>query len=146
MKSNKTKKTTEKSEDLILQDFFIKFHQRFVSCLRKEAENLQLTISQLEILRFIVGKQDQTMKDIASHLKITAPSATSIIDNLYDKKLIRRKIDPRDRRGVLIYPTKKTLNLFLLFKNIKTGVLYEILSPLTSEDKKQLTAILKKLI
>ncbi len=139
-------KKREKKEDSEIQDIFMKFHQKFIICLRKEADNLNFTISQLDIMRFIVDKKNPTMKDIASHLSITAPSATSMVENLYDKKLVNRKSDPKDRRGVRISPTQKTMKLFSLFKDIKAGVAGELFAPLTSEDKKQLAIILKKII
>ena len=145
MKIVKNKKPSN-IESKELQDVFMRFHHKFVTYLRKEAENLHFTISQLDILRFVVEKKNPTMKNIVTHLDITAPSATSIIENLYEKKLVNREIDTKDRRGVRIYPTEKTLKLFSKFKDIKAGVVNEILLPLTLEDKKQLTNILKKII
>jgi DNA-binding MarR family transcriptional regulator len=146
MELAKNMKKIQKKGDTEIQDVFMKFHQKFITCLRKEAENLNFTISQLDILRFIVEKKNPTMKDIASHLNITAPSATSMIENLYDRKLVNRKSDPKDRRGVRISPTQKTLKLFSMFKDIKAGVIGELFSSLTSEDKIQLTVILKKIV
>jgi len=128
----------EKKEDAEIKDVFMKFHQKFITCLRKEADNLNFTISQLDILKFIVDKKSPTMKDIASHLNITAPSATSMIENLYDKKMVNRENDPNDRRGVRISPAQTTLKLFASFKDIKAGVVDELFLPLTAEDKKQL--------
>ena len=143
---NKNNKNTEKKEDIEIKDVFMKFHQKFITCLRKEADNLNFTISQLDILKFIVDKKNPTMKDITGHLNITAPSATSMIENLYDKKMVNRESDPGDRRGVRISPTKATLKLFSSFKDVKESVVGELFLPLTLEDKKQLTVILKKII
>jgi DNA-binding MarR family transcriptional regulator len=146
MKPTKNNNMTQNEEDIELHDAFMQFHQKFVACLRKEAEDAKFSMSQLEILRFVMLKENPTMKDIAVHLNITAPSATSLIEHLFNKKLVTRKMDPKDRRGIRICPTKKALKLFSVFKDIKAGIFAKILLPLTRNDKKQLATILKKLI
>ncbi|MEI6042456.1 MAG: MarR family transcriptional regulator [bacterium] len=143
--NNKKKAVTKVVMENELQDAFMKFHKKFVIGLRKEADNLHFTISQLEILRFVIENKNPTMKSIASHLDVTAPSATSLIETLYEKKLVNRKSDPKDRRGILISATPKTIKLFSMFKDIKVGIIREMLVPLTEEEKKQLTVILNKI-
>ncbi len=127
-----------------LEDTFMLFHQKLVTALRTEAESLGFTISQLEVLRFVVSEKHPTMKDIATHLHITAPSATAIVEHLYERKLVTRKTDPKDRRGIRIHPTQKTLKLFSKFSAKKVDVLAKMFRPLSTTDREQLTIILTK--
>ncbi len=129
-----------------LEDLFMTLHQRLLAALRAEAEKAGFTISQLEVLRFIVAQKHPTMKDIAEHLHITAPSATALVDHLYARKLVTRKTDPKDRRGVRISPTPKTTKLFSTFKGIKANVVSELFSPLGTADRTELIKIIKKLL
>jgi DNA-binding MarR family transcriptional regulator len=130
---------------MTLEDAFMALHQKMAAALRKEARNLEYTLSQLEVLNFVVEKKNPTMKDIAAHMRITAPSATTLVEYLYAQKLVVRKPDPHDRRGVRIFPTSKTLHLFSKFKKVKTTAFKEILRPLSAADRNELTAIFNKL-
>jgi len=130
----------------VLEDVFMALHQKVGTSLRQEAKSLDYTISQLEVLRFVIAEQHPTMKDIATHLHITAPSATSLIEHLCDHKLVTRKTDLLDRREVRVHPTSKTVRLFSKFKNLKNTVFSELLRPLSTTDREHLTTILSKLI
>ncbi|MDD4989124.1 MAG: MarR family transcriptional regulator [Candidatus Pacebacteria bacterium] len=129
-----------------LQDVFIAFHQKLIIAFRRKMEAMHFTFSQIETLRFIFEKKNPTMKNIADYLSISAPSATSMIESLANKKLITRKVDSKDRRTVRIVITPKASKLFTLFRGIKTKMFAEMLKNLNDNDKKQLTAILKKLV
>jgi DNA-binding MarR family transcriptional regulator len=129
-----------------LPDIFMQLHQKVGCALRKESKHLPFTISQLEALRFLVEHPDSTMKDIAAQLTITAPSATAMIEQLAEKKLIRRTFDPDDRRTVRVMATAKATKLFDSFKETKIQIFREILRNISDQDRKQLTAILQKLI
>ena len=139
-------KNNSKMNDLELQDIFFMFHQKLIISFRKKMEDLKFTLPQMEALRFVLEKENPTMKDIATYLQISAPSATSMIEHLSDKKLITRRMNSKDRRTIHIFPTPKASKLFLLFKEVKGKMLSDMLKNLNDDDKKQLTIILKKLI
>ena len=136
--------TPESPNELL--EVFVRFHQKWIIALRKEAKNLPLTIPQIETLRFVIENEDSTMKDVAKHLYITAPSATAMIEHLFAKKLARRILDPADRRAVHIVPTPKAIELFSSLKKFKAKVFNDMLKGLSTEDKKILTKILTKII
>ncbi len=129
-----------------LEDAFVAFHQKLVVAFRKKMEAMNFTFSQVETLRFIFEKKNPTMKDIANYLSISAPSATSMIESLSNKKLITRKVDPKDRRTVRIVTTSKVPKLFSVFKKMKNQMFQNMLKSLSSDDKKHLANILRKLI
>lgn len=70
---------------------------------------------------------------------------TVVIDNLAKDNLVTRYIDPKDRRVSLISITKKGRNLIseIFPKHLEN--VNEIFSALTSEEKKNLISLLKKL-
>lgn len=70
---------------------------------------------------------------------------TVVIDNLVKEKLVMRCIDPKDRRVNLISITEKGRNLIseIFPKHLEN--INEIFSILTSEEKKNLICLLKKL-
>ena len=145
----KSPKNKEKTViDSELQDLFITLHQKLIVAFRKKMEDLEFTIPQMETLRFIFENKEEgpTMKDIAEYLSISAPSATSMIEQLAKKKLVIRKIDVGDRRTVRILSTPKALQIFSIFREIKAYMFGDMLRKLRGDDKKQLTNILKKLI
>ena len=100
---------------------------------------------QAETLFFIASKQKSQMKEIAEHLYITPPSATSMINKLEKNNLIRRTKDSKDRRSVYIELTS-TGKKFIkkLNKEIESHMTM-MLSPLNEEDKKNLINIYSKL-
>jgi DNA-binding MarR family transcriptional regulator len=76
-------------------------HEKIVQKNNKNASFLQLIT-----LRFIEYKKP-TMKEVADYLTITAPSATSLINNLAKDELIKREEEKGDRRIVRIVITPK---------------------------------------
>lgn len=100
---------------------------------------------QAETLFFIANKQRSQMKDIAEHLYITPPSATSMINKLEKSNLIKRTTDPKDRRSVYIELTSTGKKFIKKFNKEIESHLTKILSPLNEEDKKTLINIHSKL-
>jgi DNA-binding MarR family transcriptional regulator len=145
MKSSSTVKNETITTCAELQDIFMKFHKKISVALRREAKDVALTIPQLEALRFVIEQKGSTMNDVAKHLGVTAPSATVMIEHLYDKKLIGRRINPSDRRTIHVFPTLKATKLFSSFMKIKIRVLNTMFANLNNEDRKKLVVILKKI-
>ena len=61
--------------------------------------DIELTIPQLRTL-VLLRSEDQRMTQIAEYLGTSFPSATSMIDRLFDKALVERLADDNDRRVV----------------------------------------------
>ena len=146
MKSSDNKKGLEIKEDMELQDIFVAFHQKLVISFRKKLEDMKFTFPQLETLRFIREKKNPTMKDIADYLSISAPSATSMVEYLSKKGLLKRKIDSKDRRTVRVVTTSNAFKLLDSFNKIKSLMFRDMFKNLNEGDKKKLAGIFKKLI
>ena len=61
--------------------------------------DIELTIPQLRTL-VLLRSEDRRMTQIADYLGTSLPSATSMIDRLFDKGLVERMADEHDRRVV----------------------------------------------
>lgn len=99
-----------------------------------------------ETLFYIAENKNCQMKDIASFLKITPPSATSMINNLEKKGYIKRIRGEKDRRSIYLTLTEKGNKLI---KNKRAKIenhMADILSPLNSKDQEALINIYNKLV
>lgn len=65
------------------------------------------TLPRLIVLGYVRERGEPTMKDVASFLRITPPSATALIDGLTAAKFLERRPDPEDRRSVRLRLTAK---------------------------------------
>jgi len=113
---------------------------------RKETSSLHCSITHLEILHYISEHKAPTMKDIASHLHITPPSVTTLIDFMVEHKLVKRQNAAGDRRSVRVVLTTTAKALHLKLQKKKTAVLTALLKKLNSEQKEQLSAIIRSLV
>jgi DNA-binding MarR family transcriptional regulator len=69
---------------------------------------LGLNIADVECLSLILLKGISTPTELARYTGLTTGSATAMLDRLEKAKLIKRKPNPKDRRGVLIEFNKKS--------------------------------------
>ena len=129
-----------------LENAILSFHHKLIDEMCKQAKQLKLTSSQLEVLHCIGEKGNPTMKEIASSLHITPPSVTSVVESLCEKNYLKRESNKKDRRIIRIVITSKTLKLFSSFKNKKLVILKNLFLKLNNEDKKELIKIINIII
>lgn len=98
---------------------------------------------QFNILRILRGAgKPIKVQTIKARMLERAPNATRLMDKLCDKLLIKRLACRDDRRVVHIEITKKGLDLLhAIDKDFKV----DLLENLTSEEAKQLSALLDKI-
>src|ERR1700761_2643559 len=88
-----------------LQQLLFVFKRTIGDLYRKETLVLQCSMSHLEILQYIKDHTNPTMKELASHLGITPPSVTTMIDAMVEHKLVKRENAIGDRRSVRVILT-----------------------------------------
>ncbi|MBL6082597.1 MarR family transcriptional regulator [Belnapia sp. T18] len=65
-----------------------------------------LTLRQLAVLLIVYQTEElQTVRGLAKHLNISKPVVTHVLNRLEELDLAYRKIDPKDRRSVLVQRT-----------------------------------------
>lgn len=104
-----------------------------------------LTVSQFAVLEILYHKGDLRVCEIIEKALSTGGNMTVVIDNLVREDLVKRSIDPKDRRVNLISITDKGRKLVSdIFPNHLENI-NEIFSVLTEDEKKNLISLLKKL-
>jgi DNA-binding MarR family transcriptional regulator len=79
-------------------------HRTMLSLVRREGSDL--TARQLAVLLNVyLLKGPHTVRGLAAELNICKPAITRALDKLGELDLARRKVDPRDRRSVLVERT-----------------------------------------
>lgn len=82
------------------------FRDTIVSLVRREEPDLsarQLAV----LLTCYLESEAQTVRGLAAALNVSKPAITRALDRLGEFELVRRKIDPLDRRSVLVQRTSK---------------------------------------
>ena len=129
-----------------LEDTLLAFRRKLSDILRKEAEEMKCPLSQIDTLSYIAEKGSPSMKEIASHLKITPPSTTAIVETMIKKSLVTRVTNSTDRRTVRIALTPKAWKFFKELHERKFMVFTDMTAKLRDTEKKQLIKILTILI
>lgn len=98
-----------------------------------------------EALRFISENKNATMKSLAGFLCIKPPSATAIVDQLAENKMIEREGDKNDRRSVILKISKSGKKFIEKRSSIVAGIMDKATNNLSAEEKKSLIKILEKI-
>ncbi|MCQ2554559.1 MAG: winged helix DNA-binding protein [Clostridia bacterium] len=78
---------------------------------------------------------DKKASEIADYLKITRPSATTLLKKLQELGYIEGKTDPQDERSTIISLTRKGRLVTTLQTKHRDDVLQSVLSKYTDEEK-----------
>ena len=78
----------------------------------REAVNVSLSPSKVQILRLLGQKATQTSTQIARFLGVSKPAVSQIVDSMVRAKLVTRKPATADRREVHLRLTKKGKDMF----------------------------------
>lgn len=98
-----------------------------------------------ETLRFIDAYQPPTMQEIAKHLRITAPSATSLIRKLSSLGWIERKPSGSDKRVVRIALSAAGKRELRRYQAQSERTMRKVFSKLPESDLRQLKRVLRSL-
>jgi DNA-binding MarR family transcriptional regulator len=98
-----------------------------------------------ETLRFISENDEPTMQKIAKHLRVTAPSATSLARKLSSLGWIKRVPSESDRRVVRIRLSPKGERELARYKRQSEATMKKVFSKLPERDLAELRRALKNL-
>jgi DNA-binding MarR family transcriptional regulator len=98
-----------------------------------------------ETLRYISERDEPAMNELATYLHIARPSATSLVNALAKKGLVKRVSDKKDRRSLKLSLTKKGEKA--LEESCTDAALYmkSILSKLKGKDLDSFISILERI-
>lgn len=83
--------------------------------------------------------------EIADKLHIVPRSATEVIDQLEEKKLIERRTDPKDRRAIQVSLTSQSDHLISQILEERQSLSEQFFAILSAKEQEQLSHLLSKL-
>lgn len=98
----------------------------------------------LETLRFIDESDSPSMRELASYLRITAPSATSLVGTLLKAGLVARAYG-KDRRIVRVRLTPKGKRELARTREQSARALKEVFSKLSKKERRALFTAFEKI-
>jgi DNA-binding MarR family transcriptional regulator len=116
---------------------------------RAQAERLAplgLTPAQERALRLITrGDEPPRMTELADRLGIVPRSLTTVVDALEEAGLVRREIDPRNRRAILLRLTDQGAAVRDSLREARRRAAEDLFAPLSADDRKTLAGLLARL-
>jgi DNA-binding MarR family transcriptional regulator len=113
---------------------------------RAQAERLAplgLTPAQERALRLISrGDEPLRMTELADRLGIVPRSLTTVVDALEEAGLVRREIDPRNRRAILLHLTDEGAAVRDGLREARRRAAEDLFAPLSADDRKTLAGLL----
>ena len=133
----------QKNSTVELVDAMFKISRLFKHEMTFTHKLVHLSILQIQTLIFLVKSKDKkvSMGDIAEYFQIELSSATSLLNKLYDQKLVERHPDVEDRRLVLITLSAQGKRLVVQAMADRRKKLEEMLSYLSEQEKQELLNI-----
>lgn len=112
---------------------------------RRMSTAAALSMPQIETLHFVEEHSSPTMSDLAEFLKVKAPTATAVVDELVTTKLLERT-PGKDRRQISLALTPKGKKIFDQTLETRKQILGEVLAGLNDHDCAAFDHILKTII
>src|ERR1700729_4588421 len=129
-----------------LADVFQRLMRRLRGGRAERLAPLGLTPAQERALRVITRNEEPLrMTELADQLGIVPRSVTTVVDALEQAGLVRREIDPRNRRAVLLLLTDQGAAVRDELREARRRAAEDLFAPLTAGDRETLAGLLTQL-
>jgi DNA-binding MarR family transcriptional regulator len=91
------------------------------------------------------GSEPLRMAELAERLGIVPRSVTTVVDALESAGLVRREIDPTNRRAILLHLTNRGTGVREELREARREAAEELFAPLSPRDRKSLGELLSAL-
>ncbi|MCX8061970.1 MAG: MarR family transcriptional regulator [Anaerolineales bacterium] len=108
------------------------------------AEEYDVTVEQFHILRHI-RQGSASVSELAKQKRISRPAVSQIVETLVQRGLIQRKVNPQDRRQIVLELTESGNALLDAISQRTRHWTMQLFAPLTSEEMQQITHSLERL-
>lgn len=105
----------------------------------------ELTLHQMFALITLKKNKKLTVGEVAKFFNTSIPSATVLIGRLYQMKLVKRRVDGKDRRKTFISLTEKGEGELMKARKEREEIMKRRMSKLTVKDQVQLLKIMQKI-
>jgi len=102
-----------------------------------------LAPARLSALSVLVFGGAMSLNDLARAEQVRPPTMSRIVDALESENLIRRTVNPRDRRAVVLEATEKGTAILWQGRKRRVKFLAKHLSRLSEQERKQIEAAIK---
>ncbi|MFI7481356.1 MarR family winged helix-turn-helix transcriptional regulator [Kocuria sp. M1R5S2] len=114
------------------------------SAANKQLAELDLKVRHYSVLALACGEERLTQRELSQFLVLDPSQIVAILDELERRGAVERRTDPRDRRSKVIAPTPAGRNLYAQAKALVGVSTSESLSPLSDEERQELSRLLRK--
>ena len=129
-----------------LADLFQRLMRRLRRAQAERLAPLGLTPAQERALRTITRSEEPLrMTELADQLGIVPRSVTAVVDALEQAGLVRREIDPHNRRAIRLYLTDRGLAVRDDMREARRRAAEDLFAPLTAGDREALGELLGQL-
>jgi DNA-binding MarR family transcriptional regulator len=129
-----------------LADLLQRLSRRLRRAQMSQLAPLGLTPAQERALRLIAQSEEPLrMAELAHQLRIVPRSVTTVIDSLEQAGLVRRAIDPANRRAILLHLTDKGLAVREQMRQARRQASEDLFAPLSGAQRGQLVGLLSAL-
>jgi DNA-binding MarR family transcriptional regulator len=126
-----------------LADLLHRLNRRLRRAQAERLAPLGLTPAQERALRLMTrSEQPLRMTELAEQLGIVPRSLTRVIDTLEEAGLVRREIDPRNRRAILLHLTEHGQAVRDDMRQARRRAAEDLFAPLSVGERKTLTELL----
>ena len=120
-------------------------HQRHAAIFQAGMATLDLTPTQFTALIKTVEFPRVTQNQLGRHTAMDPATIQGVVRRLVDRGLVRRELDPLDRRMSVLLPTADGLALAARSVGSARDITEATLAPLGAAERGQLVALLRKL-
>lgn len=134
-----------RQESKHLTDILIRLTRILHDHMKQRGTKPSLSIIQVHAL-VLIERQYPSMHDLAHHLAITPPSATSLVHSLVSAQLVRRLQDPKDKRTFRLELTPTGHELLTRRLDLIAEGLEHLTQALSPADLQTLIRLMEQLI
>jgi DNA-binding MarR family transcriptional regulator len=133
----------EYEDPVQLADLLQRLTKRLRHAQAERLAPLGLTPAQERALRMITrSAEPPRMTELADHLGIVPRSVTTVIDALEQAGLVRREVDPRNRRAIRLHLTDRGLAVRDGMREARRRAAEDLFAPLSATDRQALAKLL----
>ncbi|MGA2527633.1 MAG: MarR family transcriptional regulator [Acidimicrobiales bacterium] len=126
-----------------LAELLVRATRRLQRSSMAELGPIGLTGAKARVIRYLSGAgHPARMADIAAALEVVPRSATSLVDDLEEAGLVKRAVDPADRRSILVSLTRQGLLLLDRVAQARGRTAEVTFSPLSMTERAELRRLL----
>ncbi len=112
----------------------------------RNTEHFELSTPECGILYILNSGEATNQLALGSELGVDKATMVKVIDKLESHKLVKRVVDPKDRRSKNVILTPKGEKTLLEIKKLRTSLEKEIFSSFSKVEEEQLRALIPRLL